>query len=234
MRPDEPTEEERALAAVGESPPDLEGAPPPPEPPPGVSLMSAEVRLESGWTVRAWFDAASSGTQSLDIVRMEIVPTSWDAIPEGGLTRKTVESISLPELREDFLARMVLWTLIRKGGTAAQTLPPREELRAAVRMLRPTRKPQDKETQLADVSLRYLDAQDRDPRQVLKEMVYQYSRDGRKARDGRSLAYPTIRNWVAEAKREGWLIGEGQGKRGGTRKGPKLEAWLEKTAEKEE
>lgn len=252
----EPTEEEKALAAVAKGPssefPEWEkhvaeitqGPGAEPYRASGRPLMSTEIHLEDGWTVKGFFDPEDAA--SLDIVAMTIMPTSWNDVPPGGLTPETLDTVSVSELREFFLAQLVLYRVFISSGARlpddpaqqehffgqlVKHAPTPEQLRKAVRRLRPTRRSRDKDSRLADVAIRYLEAQERDPAQVLKEMVYQYARDGRKGRDGKSLAYPTVRNWVAEAKREEWLAGEGQGKRGGTRMGPKLDEWLKRRAD---
>jgi hypothetical protein len=113
-------------------------------------------------------------------------------------------------------------------GSIAAQLPTEKQLRRAVRRLRPSKKgPRSDEEKMADVATRFLEAQERDPQRALREMELQYFRDGRMDKDGRSIPYTKVRNWVHQATEDGWLTGQGQGKRGKV-PGPKLLEYAER------
>jgi hypothetical protein len=197
----------------------------------GPNLQSVVLKVGE-WFAIAWFDAEGA---PVDIVGLALFPATLDA-PEGGITSKLLEEVNLTALREDFVARQVLMTLVGRTvkdeaaglsteeavRRAAESMPTRAELSTMTRKLRPRRgrKPLQKDEELRDVALRYLDAQQHDSRRVLVRMGIDYSKDGIK-----DMNYPKIRNLVSDARAAGWLTTEGQGKRGSTDAGPKLKEW---------
>jgi hypothetical protein len=201
-------------------------------------LSMATIDLGNGWSARAYFDARTAN--SLDIVALTIVPTKASQPPKGGLDGKALDRIKLNELREDFLARIAVYHALVASGLQAipddaeglanlrRRLPAEREIRRAAKRLRPAKRgPRSDDERMADITARFLEAQIRDPRRALLEMEEQYFKDGTRGKDGRSIPYTTVRNWVAQATKDGWLVGQGQGKQGGKMPGPKYLAWLE-------
>jgi hypothetical protein len=205
--------------------------------------MSAVIDLNDGWQARATFDLAMAPT--FPILAITIEPVEGRPIPEGGISRELLERVHLNDLREDFVARLALMAVVREATPrgdeteqearerAARRVPTEKELRAFVRRMRPSRKQAlSPEDELADVALRYLDAQADDPQKVLNSMQRRYWDEGRT-----DLTYYWIRNKVRECRTDGrWLTAPGQGKKGGTQPGPALLEWISRNrpAQKEE
>lgn len=194
--------------------------------------------LAEGWSVMALFDASHK-----EIVSLAVVPTVPGKPPAGGLTADLLGRVRLTDVRERLFVLATLSTLrwLHETSNDPKDLPSETEtlkvfgskdhakwLRRMIRSMHPSRRPDaDRLDKLAEVALRYLEAQERDRPRVLNEMQVQYESEGQ------HVSYSSIREQVREAKKAELLIGMGQGRPGAV-PGPKLNEWLGKqTARKE-